>query len=285
MEPKIKRAVNNFYYGHIEDGEYIPDYLRSTSESNYDSNGLLICHIFQSYNEDGKIDNELKITRRQESDLYIYETFNSEGKIIDYEKVNTKGYLLESKSRCGQLCTWEYDNNGNMVHHKSTGPDLLENFEVNYVYNEHNRLIKSIHLNVEPTTALYVYSKDINGNLVMTQHNDINQCRESDVHYKESNSLLEIKEELIEDQANTVLRFFDKEQNEVCCISWNNDNEIRTYHMTYSKYDPYGNWVIRVTPPRIGSYFPDECSIEIRTLEYFNDILDYRGEFTEFDSF
>ena len=269
MIHKINSEIINCYVGHPEDGEYVPDYLRSTIERNHDSKGL-VYSTFQSYNDKGDLDDQYYIRRRQERDVFIYETFKSDEQIVEYAKVNLNGDIIETKTRSGQLFLYEYDEHGQVVTERCIGQEGNEQSKDTFIYDEQGNLTKSIHINIEPAAVRYFYSKDVSGDVVRVGNNNINLYRDSNVYYKGTSNLYENKDEREEGQPTTNLRFFDREGHQLCCIHWGSDETIVTRHMTYSRYDRRGNWVVRITP----KWLQDQCLIEVREIEYADEAFD-----------
>ena len=280
MNKDIKRITIHIYEGHKYDGEYVPEKLISTIEAEYDIEGRVISRTYYHYNEENLSDindDRYIIRRRPEDGLVVYEEFDSNNKIVGYNKFDRDGHLLESQWLNGQKFFYTYDEKGNEIEHYSLDENGKLVYRAKYEYDSNDRMIKSFHENDEPCSCRHYYSRDVKGNIVKTTLNDIDDYVYSNVKSQNHEYAFETKDEVFEDKYTSELRLFDKEGNQLCLLSWSDDDLIDTCRMTYYKYDDRGNWVMRIEPPLInvddlefGSSI-EKCTISVREIEYYYD--------------
>ena len=284
MNKDIKRTTIHFYEGYKYEGEYVPEKLRNTIETEYDQDGRVKSRTYYNYNEANlsDISDDIYITRRRvENGVVIYEEFDSNNEIVGYDKFDRQGNLLESQSFNGQKFFYIYDENCNEIEHYSLDDDGKELYRAKYEYDSNNRMIRSFHQNDEPCSCQHYYSRDVKGNIVMTTLNDVDDYVDSLVKGKVHDYPFETKDELFEDKYINEVRLFDKKGNQLCYLSWSDDDIIDSSRMTYYKYDDRGNWTIRIEPPlvkffnsELGCSSLEKCTISVREIEYYDDNYD-----------
>ena len=276
----IKRTKIHIYEGHKYDGEYVPEKLISTIEAEYDIEGRVISRTYYHYNEENLSDindDRYIIRRRPEDGLVVYEEFDSNNKIVGYNKFDRDGHLIESQWLNGQKFFYTYDEKGNEIEHYSLNEERKLLYRARYEYDSNDRMIKSFHENDEPCSCRHYYSRDVKGNIVKTTLNDIDDYVYSNVKSQNHEYAFETKDEVFEDKYTSELRLFDKEGNQLCLLSWSDDDLIDTCRMTYYKYDDRGNWVMRIEPPLINvddselGCSKEKCTISVREIEYYYD--------------
>ena len=284
MNKDIKRTTIHFYEGYKYEGEYVPVKLRNTIEIEYDSDGRVKSRTYYNYNEAklSDISDDIYVTRRRvENGVVIYEEFDSNNEIVGYNKYDREGHLLESLSLNGQKFFYSYDENGNEIEHHSLDEDGKLLYRTRYEYDSNGRMIRSFHENDEPCSCQHNYSRDVKGNIVMTTLNDVDDYVYSHLKGKDHEFAFETKDELFEDKYINEVRLFDKKGNQLCYLSWSDDDIIDSSRMTYYKYDDRGNWVMRIEPQLInwGDLEPEsttieKCTISIREIEYYSEDTD-----------
>ena len=284
MNKDIKRTTIHFYEGYKYEGEYVPEKLRNTIETEYDQDGRVKSRTYYNYNEANlsDISDDIYITRRRvENGVVIYEEFDSNNEIVGYDKFDREGHLLESLSLNGQKFFYSYDENGNEIEHHSLDEDGKLLYRTRYEYDSNGRMIRSFHENDEPCSCQHNYSRDVKGNIVMTTLNDVDDYVYSHLKGKDHEFAFETKDELFEDKYINEVRLFDKKGNQLSYFSWSEDDLIDSSHMTYYKYDDRGNWVMRIEPQLInwGDLEPEsttieKCTISIREIEYYSEDID-----------
>ena len=284
MNKDIKRTTIHFYEGYKYEGEYVPVKLRNTIEIEYDPDGRVKSRTYYNYNEAklSDIRDDIYVTRRRvENGVVIYEEFDSNNEIVGYNKYDREGHLLESLLLNGQKFFYSYDENGNEMEHHSLDEDGKLLYQTRYEYDSNGRMIRSFHENDEPCSCQHYYSRDVKGNIVMTTLNDVDDYVYSHLKGKDHEFAFETKDELFEDKYINEVRLFDKKGNQLCYLSWSEDDLIDSSHMTYYKYDDRGNWVMRTEPQLInwGDFEPEsmtieKCTISIREIEYYSEDTD-----------
>ena len=280
MNKDIKRITIHIYEGHKYDGEYVPEKLISTIENEFDKDGRVISRAYFHYNEENlsDINDDRYITRRRlEDGLVIYEEFDSSNEIIGYDKFDRDGHLLEYQWFNGQKNFYTYDEKGNEIEHYSLDEDGKLLYRARYEYDSNDRMIRSCHEDDEPCSCQYYYSRDVKGNIVKTTLNDIDDYVYSSVKRGGHEYAFETRDEMFEDKYTSELRLFNKEGNQLCLLSWADDDLIDTCRITYYKYDDRGNWVMRIEPPLISmddselGCSKEKCTISVREIEYYYD--------------
>lgn len=280
MNKDIKRITIHIYEGHKYDGEYVPEKLISTIENEFDKDGRVISRAYFHYNEENlsDINDDRYITRRRlEDGLVIYEEFDSNNEIIGYDKFDRDGHLLEYQWFNGQKNFYTYDEKGNEIEHYSLDEDGKLLYRARYEYDSNDRMIRSCHEDDEPCSCQYYYSRDVKGNIVKTTLNDIDDYVYSNVKCKGHEYAFETRDEMFEEKYTSELRLFNKEGNQLCLLSWADDDLIDTCRITYYKYDDRGNWVMRIEPPLISmgdselGCSKEKCTISVREIEYYYD--------------
>ena len=244
MNKDIKRTTIHFYEGYKYEGEYVPVKLRNTLEIEYDPDGRVKSRTYYNYNEANLSDirDDIYVTRRRvENGVVIYEEFDSNNEIVGYNKYDREGHLLESLSLNGQKFFYSYDENGNEIEHHSLDEDGKLLYRTRYEYDSNGRMIRSFHENDEPCSCQHNYSRDVKGNIVMTTLNDVDDYVYSHLKGKDHEFAFETKDELFEDKYINEVRLFDKKGNQLCYLSWSDDDIIDSSRMTYYKYDDRGN--------------------------------------------
>ena len=280
MNKDIKRITIHIYEGHKYDGEYVPEKLISTIENEFDKDGRVISRAYFHYNEENlsDINDDRYITRRRlEDGLVIYEEFDSNNEMIRYDKFDRDGHLLEYQWFNGQKNFYTYDEKGNEIEHYSLDEDGKLLYRARYEYDSNDRMIRSCHEDDEPCSCQYYYSRDVKGNIVKTTLNDIDDYVYSNVKCKGHEYAFETRDEMFEEKYTSELRLFNKEGNQLCLLSWADDDLIDTCRITYYKYDDRGNWVMRIEPPLISmddselGCSKEKCTISVREIEYYYD--------------
>lgn len=281
MNKDIKRTKIHIYEGHKYDGEYVPEKLISTIETEYDIEGMVISRAYYHYNEENLSDindDRYIIRRRPEDGLVVYEEFDSNNKIVGYNKFDRDGHLLESQWLNGQKFFYTYDEKGNEIEHYSLDEDGKRFDRDRYEYDSNNRKIKSFHEHDVPCSCQYYYSKDIMGNIVETAHGDIGQYVSSEIRKRNQEDTFEFKDEIYDEEYTSSIKLYDKKGNILCHLSWSKDDLVNAYRMLYFNYDERGNWVMCIITPFIyvadfehNHSYLNECTIKVREIEYSCD--------------
>lgn len=280
MNKDIKRTTIHIYEGHKYDGEYIPERLINTIEQEYDNDGWVISRIYYKYSEaEGTqiCDDVYTTKRRVENGIIIYEELDSNNEIIGYYKYDLDGNLLESLWLNGQKFFYTYDEKGNEIEHCSVDKNGKLLYRAKYEYDSKDNIIRSFHENEEPCSCQHYYSRDVKGNTVKTTFNDKDDYVYSSVKCKNDEYDSETKDEMFEDKYTSNVRLFDKKGNELCFLSWSDDDLIDSCRMNYFKYDDRGNWIMRIESSLINiddselGRSIEQCTISIREIEYIND--------------
>ena len=279
MNKDIKSTRIHIYGGHIYDGEYVPEKLMNTTEVEYDTDGRVESRKYYDYSVNGNgVIREYITRRRMENGLVIYEEFDSNNKIVAYDKFDKDGHLLECLWDDGEKSFYIYDENGNEIEHYSLYEDGKRFDCVRYEYDSNNRKIKSFHGHDVPCSCQYYYSKDIMGNIVETAHGDIGQYLSSEIRKRNQEDTFEFKDEIYDEEYTGSVKLYDKKGNILCHLSWSEDDLVNAYRMLYFNYDERGNWIMKIeTPliildnPELESSISNECTISVREIEYSCD--------------
>lgn len=279
MNKDIKSTRIHVYGGHIYDGEFVPEKLMNTTEIEYDTDGREKSRKYIDYSVNGSgVIREYITRRRKENGLVIYEEFDSNNKIVAYDKFDKDGHLLECLWDDGEKSFYIYDENGNEIEHYSLDEDGKRFDRDRYEYDSNNRKIKSFHEHDVPCSCQYYYSKDIMGNIVETAHGDIGQYVSSEIRKRNQEDTFEFKDEIYDEEYTGSVKLYDKKGNILCHLSWSEDDLVNAYRMLYFNYDEQGNWVMCIQTPFIyvadfehNHSYLNECTIKVREIEYSCD--------------
>lgn len=274
---KVKKDTRTHYEGYIEDGQYHIERLTSKEEYEYDSEENLLCYSYENYDENGAVAYGMHTSRQAIEGGYIYEKFDLEGHKLRSDRYDKRGNHVESRSQ-SQIYKWKYDPNDRLIeeYEESIGEGWLL---TKYEYDQEGRVERELLTDDLGQTGSrdHFYSRDFIGNIVESILSEEGEFLESNIINRVSGKVIQNKDERIEDEFITILRYFNSEGKQISCSSWHTDDVMVTNSINRLISD-CGRWVLSMEPscsggiedPESGSYIvkPNACWITVRDIEY-----------------
>lgn len=263
----IAREMTFYYSARKEHSDYVPIRLTAIIEYEYDVNGLLLKSSLQVFDDDGKLSNSSKTTRRALDDGFIYERFDMEGNLEGYSRCNKDGREIESTIIGHHLTT--FDKNGRVHCCKNFDEDGLLLSEYLYEYDDFGRVVRSFETENGKTYEFHhYYSRDVLDNLVETKMDEDGNLVSVRVHNKNSEQSIEEREISGHIKKDETVYFYTDDILTTGKLRYSSDKLLWDAH-NHIEYDEQGNWVLQIQRYAI---FDDEIRCEIcqRQIQYFD---------------